>query len=50
LNTDSEETLKTTEGRQITLAKEKRQKNFNLAHWLQAWAKYTKAALIICAS
>jgi len=50
LNTDSEETLKTTEEGQITLAKEKCQKIFNLAHWLQAWAKYTKAALIICAS
>jgi hypothetical protein len=46
--TNDEGTLKTLEGGAISLVKEKRQKIFYLPQWIQAWSRYTKAALIIC--
>ena len=50
ITTDEDDTLKTAEGGTISLAKEKKQRIYNLSQWLQAWSKYTKAALIICAA
>src|SRR5205823_12503867 len=50
LTSTEEETLKMTEGGKISVAKEHKPKIFSLSQWLQAWSKYMKAALIICAA
>lgn len=45
-----ESELALTDGRTLSLNKDKRQPITNIALWIQAWERFTSAALIICAA